>query len=371
MRRFEASHVLPVVTSIVCLVWAVGCGGAASGAGMTTTAGAAPTAGATTTAETSPVSEPGASSDAAAALAASAPFSSLVDAIRRRDDHRDQDRGAGCLLRANATVSLEADLAVSVRPTPVPPDDLDALLDERRDFVVLTRSGVLGLATPEKQGFVAMTTTLPHLASARLVVVTDRGVRIVDEGGRITAGDASYPPDAPGLGWFVTAEAGVPISSLVTALRRLPDAPGRIGLAVSLPLASTLPPPLAPEPQPTAARCEGLPETSEPEGDLAVATLLRGAEGLRFAVALCAGETQGAGAAGSRLELLFRVAADGHARDACVRADSADDAVLRACVAQAANRLVFSAPTGGVVDVALPLVIEPAAAYRQTPLCVE
>jgi hypothetical protein len=65
----------------------------------------------------------------------------------------------------------------------------------------------------------------------------------------------------------------------------------------------------------------------------------------------------------------MRIDPSGHVSEACVSEDGTRDGVLRACLVAAARELAFPAPTGGSVDVALPLVIEPGATHRQVALC--
>ena len=65
----------------------------------------------------------------------------------------------------------------------------------------------------------------------------------------------------------------------------------------------------------------------------------------------------------------MRIGASGEVGEACISEDPTNDGVLRACLARAARALAFTPPTGGTVDVDLPLVRAPGVAHRQRALC--
>jgi hypothetical protein len=65
----------------------------------------------------------------------------------------------------------------------------------------------------------------------------------------------------------------------------------------------------------------------------------------------------------------MRIDPTGRVSEACVSEDETNDGVLRACLVAAARELGFAAPSGGPVDVALPIRIEPGLAHRQQAIC--
>lgn len=315
-------------------------------------------------------------------LAAGATFADLATAARRQDERRDSDAEAACLVRASGDrYRLEADLAVAVRPLPVPPDDLDARMQRERGPVrVLARFGAYGGDPAADTALVAINTTLPPARGIALaIVLTDRGAyaRRSDQAGG--EGDASRVDwvieRAP---WSevdlvaVTAEAGVPVRAVVELMERIPATmAGRVTLAVVLEEGTRLPDAPVIQGGERAELCPGgLPELAEdaPLGDLAPERIRGALDPLRSAAELCVGTSTGPGAAGGRVSLAVRIGPDGRVTDACAMEDSTGDAELRACLARAARGLAFD-PPGGVLDFALPLVLEPGTAQRQVPVC--
>ncbi len=300
-------------------------------------------------------------------LAADATFAELVAAARRQDDLRDQDSSAGCLLRAHP-LRLEADLAAAVRPLPEPPASLTGRLDR---VAVLTRYGAIG--EPDAPlGLVAFTTTRPAAGAAALVlVISARGLSLGRTGqarfDEIDPSRLASLDDGSSL-VFVTASADVPVSELVRVLAALPAMPGRVALAVALPGGTRLPA-VASEEVETAPICALEPMPDEAWGDLSVEALRSGVAPLAERARLCAGTTNGPGALGGRVVLSMRIDPRGRVSEACVSEDETNDGVLRACLVAAARELGFPAPSGGAVDVALPLRIEPGLTHRQVALC--
>ena len=312
-------------------------------------------------------------------LSAAATFADLASAARRQDDLRDQDSSAGCLLRRGAGFRLEADLAVAIRPLPAPEADLDARMASDGPARVLTRYGAYGES--DDLGLVALTTTAPprgavEAAVGLVIVITDRGAyarrtdvpfgavtpRPVDELiGTLPFGEVSTT--------LVTAEAGVPLTTVYDALRLLPSTlAGDVGLAVVLERGVVLPDRVVLE-EDEAPLCEALSETDAATSDALSATDLRaGIARLSGPVAICVGTTPGPGARGGRMELMARIIDGGTVGEACIRADDTADAHLRACVLRAARALVFTDPDG-VVDFAVPLVLEPGTIHRQRATC--
>lgn len=310
-----------------------------------------------------------------------ATFADLVTAARRQDDRRDQDAAAACLVRASASgYRLEADLAVAVRPLPAPPAELDARMEaERGPIRVLTRFGTYG-AEHAQSGLVAINTTLPPSRGVALAfVLTDRGLYARRSDAPGGERDASRPEwILARVPWTeidllaITAEAAVPIASLVELLAAIPTSmAGRVTLAVVLEEGTRLPEPAAIDPGEGAELCpQGLPELAEsdPLGDLP-ADRIRDALGpLRTGAELCVGTSTGPGASGGRVSMAVRIGPEGRVSDACVIEDTSGDPQLRACLARAARELSFD-PPGGYLDFTLPLALEPGRAQRQAPLC--
>jgi len=313
-------------------------------------------------------------------LAAAASFADLASAARRQDDLRDQDSSAGCLLRRSPDAfRLEADLAVAIRPLPAPEADLDARMASDGPARVLTRYGAYGES--DDLGLVALTTTAPPRGSVAdavglVVVVTDRGAYARRTDGAFGAVTPRPLEELMGTlpfsevsTTFVTAEAGVPLTTLYEALRLLPSTlAGDVGLAVALERGVVLPDRIALE-EDEAPLCEALSATDAPTSDTLGATELRaGIARLSGSVSICVGTTPGPGARGGRMELMARIIDGGTVGEACIRADDTADAHLRACVLRAARALVFADPDG-VVDFAVPLVLEPGTIHRQRATC--
>ncbi len=297
-----------------------------------------------------------------------ATFLDLVLAARRQDDLRDQDSDRGCLVRSSP-LRLEADLAAAVRPLPEPPPSLTSRLESR--VVVLTRYGAIGEPTAPL-GLVAFTTTRPAAgAVAQVLVVTPRALFLGrTDRARFDAIDRSRLAglDDGASQLFVTASAGMPVAELVAILGALPAMPGRIALAVALPEDTRLPAPAAPTAE-TAPICALSPQPEDALGELPIEALRQGVAPLVDRARLCAGTTDGPGALGGRVTIAMRVDATGRVSEACVTEDGTNDGILRACLVAGARELVFPAPTGGALDVALPFVIAPGVTHRQVALC--
>jgi hypothetical protein len=303
-------------------------------------------------------------------LRSDARFGELVAAARRQDQLRDQDSTAGCLLRLRPAPRLEADLAAAVRPLPEPPA---SLADRRGSVSVLTRYGALG-APDAELGLVAFTTTRPAPgAGARVLSLRADGLWLASTDGgsaRAIERDALAGLDDGRSLVVITAESGITVEALGSVLAALPSSlAGRVALAVALPEGTRLPAPAAPEGPDAAPVCELEPLPDAGWGELDAAALRRGVTPLVDRARLCVGTTEGPGALGGRVVLSMRIDPTGRVGAACVSEDSTDDGVLRACLVAAARELAFEAPTGGSVDVALPLRLEPGLAHRQTPLC--
>lgn len=303
-------------------------------------------------------------------LHADATFATLVRAAQRQDQLRDQDSEAGCLLRLGRQVRLEADLAAAVRPLPEPPE---AFASRPSSVVVLTRHGAIG--SPDASlALAAFTTTRPARgARARVVLVTRTALfRGATDGTRFEPVEpaALAVIDDGTSHVFVTAEASVPLARLVEVLSALPDSlSGRVGLAVALPEGTRLPATAPATSAPSIEPCDLGPLPDEAWGDVDPAAVRAGIQPLVERARACVGAAEGNGALGGRLVLTLRIGPDGRVNGACVGEDDTGDPSLHACLLRAARELRFHPPRGGSVDVAVPLRLEPGAAYRQAPVC--
>ncbi|MFK7989129.1 MAG: hypothetical protein AB8I08_24130 [Sandaracinaceae bacterium] len=311
-------------------------------------------------------------------LAGDATYADLLDVARGLDQRRDTASDEGCLLGGGEHAwRLAADLAPAIRPLPEADTDLDARLSSGAgEVTVLTRWGPLGRGHAEGIALTAVTTTLPTArSSARVWFVTDRGVYVRSTDGSMGTTEPTEQPRIDGLPTlFIAAEAGVPLSRLAEVLAMAPrSVAGHIGLAVALAEGTRLPEPAAPPATEGAPLCpEGVPPLAEeaPYGSLSADQLRSQLGPLRERAAICVSTATGPGAAGGRFDVAVRIDAEGAVGDACVQSDSAGDPALRGCLVRALRDLRFDAPSPpGVVDVALPLVLSPAAAQRQAPLC--
>lgn len=353
------------------LLLLLGCGGAHHDVEH---GGETPDAG--TTAETEVVAtEEVEASDDPRDLGPDATFADLCDVARRLDQLRDQDSAEGCVLTEG--YRLSSDLAVAVRPLPVPEEDLDTRMAGNDPVRVLTRYGTYGESGP--MGLVAVTTTAPpDQAVAFVVFLTDRGAysrrtdvafgAVVPQPIEELVGLLPYHEVAT---TFVVAEAGLPLETLARFLRQLPTTlAGNVGLAVALESGTVLPSAPATDEVRTAPICDGLPPAPDDatEGTLEAADIVAALGPLRASAAICVGATTGPGARGGRLVLSARIDASGRVTDACISEDSTDDGYLRACVVEAARSLVFP-ESGGLVDFALPLSVAPGVSHHQRAFC--
>lgn len=311
-------------------------------------------------------------------LPADATFTQLLDIARGLDRRRDTASDDGCILGGGGDAwRLAADLAPAIRPLPEADDDLDTRLAAGVSAVtVLTRWGALGAGQAEGLSLSAVTTTLPSAStSARVWFVTDRGLYERSTDGTVGAVEPGGPPSTEDISsLFIAAEAGVPLSRLAEVLALAPRSlAGHIGLAVTLAEGTRLPDAPDPPALDSAPLCpEGLPALAEETayGALSAEHLRSRLGPLRERATICVSTASGPGAAGGRFEVVMRIDATGAVTDACVQSNSADDPALRACLVRALRDLRFDAPSpAGVLDVALPLVLSPAATQRQAPLC--
>jgi len=314
------------------------------------------------------------------ALAADATFGDLVRAAVHQDDRRASDSDTACLLRASASgFVLEADLSVAVRGLADPANDLGVRVEASHGPVrVLTRLGSYGAASP----MVAVALTTIAGASPRtgaLLVQTQRGVYLlrtdVDGDVRLRTIETAVA-DVVSLdvaSVFVTADANVPLIDFAHLLSALPDAlEGRVAIAAMLPADAVAPDDASATQAPDTTLCPtGLPEIADDVaiGDLDTAALRGALPSLASAAQACVATS--ASGLGGLVRVAFRIDLTGHVQTACVRQDATGDATLRDCLVAGLQTLSFPAPTGGVVDVELPLrlTLEADAAHRQRPLC--
>jgi hypothetical protein len=301
-----------------------------------------------------------------------APDATFGDLVRSAGELLDTDRPANCLLaREPAGFQLRAELAASIRPLPLPAEDLDALLKQSDRAELLSAWGRHGDGSA-RLALVSFTLAAPA-HSGVAIVATDRGLSVR---GSSTTGllardelDAAQAVAAitqlPDATLFVAAEAHYPLAKLADLLATLK---GReVTLATNLSADTTL----RPRAPVRVTRCpEGLPNTTEPEGALPNAALLEGVAPLREAGAECLLRGDARGAAGGRLSVGLRIDASGKVAVACVVRDELQDDAVAGCVTELAHRLTFPPPSpGGVVDVELPVALRPGARVSQPALC--
>ncbi len=296
----------------------------------------------------------------------------FADLVRAASELLDTDRPAACLLaREPAGFQLRAELAASIRPLPLPAEDLDGLLKQSDRAELLSAWGRHGDGSA-KLALVSFTLAAPAKHGVA-IVGTDRGLSVR---GASTTGliardelDVSQAVAAiaqlPEATVFVAAEALYPLAKLADLLASLQ---GReVTLATNLSADTSL----RARPPVRVTRCpEGLPNTTAPEGALPHAALLEGVAPLREAGAECLLRGDARGAAGGRLSMGLRIDPSGKVAVACVVRDELQDDAVAGCVTELAHRLTFPPPSpGGVVDVELPVALRPGPRVSQPALC--
>lgn len=324
-----------------------------------------------------------------AIFAHDAPYSELVRAASASEASLEPAHDA-CIMRArDRGYALTAELAPAVRPLPLPPSDLDEALKHAESVELLSAWGRYGEGSAPLA--LASFTAAAPTHGALALVLTDRGIALrpasahtasLHEGARVQPSSTMQTraslslqealaqlANQPAALVFVTAEAALPLSKLYETLAAL-DARGVfVVLAVALASDVRLPPPVAARVRPV--RCDdGLSATDAPEGALDANALRQGLTPLRERVLACLTQGDAPGAAGGRLRLALRIAASGGVQEACVPEDGIGDPGVAACVVELARTLRFAPPApSGVVDIELPLVLEPSASPTQRPLC--
>lgn len=324
-----------------------------------------------------PASEPSAVSTARVGsdlLPSDARFADLVHAADALESRASP--AAGCLLEETPEgTHLRAELASAVRPLPAPPEDLDATLASATEIDILSVWGRHG--TGGAPLALASFTATPPTRSALALLVTDRGLALRGPSGRGVVPRDALSTEAlrgilasePEATLFVAAEAGTPVRALYRTLEVIAQAGRPVALAVSLSPRTALP--TAPAPRTPVARCaSGLSTTEEPEGALPVSALTAGLAPLKQSAADCLTRGDARGAAGGRLSLALRVNASGRVQEACLAADELGDPGVASCVLDLARGLSFAPPSPrGVLDIELPMVLRPAPAPVQRPVC--
>lgn len=286
----------------------------------------------------------------------------------------------GCLFSTAAPLRFSADVLLATRPLADAPKELaTTLLKAAGPPTTLTAWGSTPGELPDVF-LAAFTTTTPGSAKAAPVGVFVTGQGLFLRGAQLplrarpealdagTAGSLLAQLPDPIIA-YVTAEAGIPVSQLMAALRSLPNR-FEIALAVVLPKGTRLPAP--PERSRELLCPDGLPEplADEPEGSLEPAALRDALAPLKETALRCALATGGLALQGGRLELAMRIGANGRARELCMLSDSIDEPILRKCIIEAARSLAFPVPNpAGFVDVALPLQLALTGPTAQRPLC--
>lgn len=266
-----------------------------------------------------------------------------------------------CLLSTTDQGSrFRGEVAVGIRPLPLPAVDLDASLAESISVNLLSAYGRHGDA-PAALTFSAFSYA-PPTREAVLLALTDRGSYVRSTQARGPREDRTSSEQAvrsatgvPGATVFVAAEADTPVTQLHELLGLLAAVRAPVVLAVNLAPDTRLP---APEQLPDVLCADGLPETSAPAGDLDGAVIRPALAPLIERAADCLPRADAQGAAGGRMELAIRVAASGAVETACIVSDQTADAKLRACVVEEAKKLAFPGPKpAGSVDLQLPIVL--------------
>ncbi len=309
-------------------------------------------------------------------------FADLVDAARALDDAMQTHSAAGCLLRGEHTLRLEADLSAGVRPLPRAPAELASTLDKTAGPIAVLSTWGLSAGENPELGLVAFSTTTTNAVDrpSLAVLFTSKGVYVRGADLVSRAHPQAMPLTAavsllsqPGLAnvatLYVSAEASVPL----TQVRELLHAIGpryEVVLAVALPKGTHLPD-LATHTNDFLCPT-GLSELAADatEGELPGTVLQTTLAPLREAALACALSTAGRAARGGKLQLDLRIGPDGSATELCLEHDDIGEPALRHCVIESARSLKFPRPDpAGFVDVSLPLALSLQGPTAQRALC--
>jgi hypothetical protein len=167
----------------------------------------------------------------------------------------------------------------------------------------------------------------------------------------------------------VTAERAIALRRLSELLKLVPNR-HEVALAVALPKATRLPPPVADSGEGLCLNGLSEPAATEEEGSVDAAAAQRALAPLREAALSCALSSGGKALLGGKLVLGLRIGADGRAREACFVSDAIAEPVLRRCLLSSVRNLALPAPKpAGFADVHLPLQIELAGPKPQRASC--
>ncbi len=263
--------------------------------------------------------------------------------------------------RTSGVLRLEAALDAGARSAP--PADLDAQLAGPLDLALLTRFGPVG---SERAGLVLQplgpTTRALGEGLVPVFFLTDQGLSfsVIARAGTFSGGGARAQrlgaaekqrvvrevlPRAHGV--VVTAEAGVRVRDLVSALELLSGYSGEVVLATPAPPDAERPPP--PEARrgrdddqaPDLCRygISDIPK-GETHGELPMTAANVAVDRMQKAAQeACAGSLGPDG--GGVLEVSMRLGKGGEVREACVRKDPAKNAEVRACVLRVVKKTRF------------------------------
>jgi hypothetical protein len=315
------------------------------------------------------------------ALPPDATFDDLVRATRNLDQASTTQSTEGCLLRGQAPARLSADLLLSLKPLPTPPETIGEWVEGDPGVpTVLTAWDRVPGTSPLTLAAFTTTTAAAVQGKPVVLIMTRRGTYLRTQASSLAQRTGLLAHQAVG-GWlaqltasdttsvYVTAEARVPLADLRALLQSIPDR-FEVALAVTLPKGTQLPPDAPPSQELLCP--DGLPEPAEgvPEGDIDGVALRDAMQPLREAALSCAQSTGGRAALGGRLVLALRVGADGRTAHACFVEDEVHDAMLRRCLASSAHSLALPKPApAGFVDVALPLHIDLVGLSKQRAVC--
>lgn len=321
---------------------------------------------------------------------ATRPATEAREVVRRKDSYAELVRSAtelenaqretrACLLQeVSSGYRLRAAVSSAVRPLPAPPEDLDEALKNAERVELLSAWGRYGDGNG-KLALAAFTGSAPaHDALA--VLLTDRGIALRGpSGSQVAPLDGLDVPrllaalnalDArSSASVFLAAEARVPLTQVYGVLTALAEQQREVVLAVPLSSNTTLPLPASATAK--VPLCgDGLSATDAAEGSLPAGTLMAEVAPLREHAADCLARGDARGAAGGKLSLALRVAADGHVQEACITRDELADAAVLSCVIGLASQLRFTPPSpSGVVDLELPIVLRASPQAVQHPTC--
>jgi len=311
-------------------------------------------------------------------LAPEASYAELVHSAGQLDG-RARPTAACLLARTASGFVLGGEVAAAVRPLPPAPEELDETLKNVEHVELLSAWGRHGDGNG-KLALVGFTASAPA-RSAVALILTDRGLSLrgasgttvsprdgLDRNAALAALAALSTRETPPT-IFVSAEASIALRDVYALLEVLTLRGLEVVLSVSLATNTALPLPASATAR--VSRCEdGLPATDAPEGSLANSDILAGIAPLRESAPDCLLRGDARGAAGGRLTVAFRIAANGRVQEACIAHDELGDPGVLACVIDIARALSFAPPSaGGVLDIELPIALRASSRAVQRAAC--